>query len=211
MADTMVGIKKLETTTELFNGQSEIVIFEEVSDYGNISFSDLTKKGTDLGQIVGDSTTWDGEEPSTEVIKDEQGDVITMTTTAGTYSFSCDVASTSKEALVLFMNGDEISSNLTSDSIGVTTSNKKTKGIANVIGIGEDLPVITRPIAIFNDENNRWILFPKAKIVANFSVDGKLWRIHLKVTAEYVYNKTNNLYTLMIGTGSSREEHAAGE
>ena len=62
-----------------------------------------------------------------------------------------------------------------------------------------ELPVITRPIGIFNDEANKFIFVPKAKIVGNISLDSKLWRLNVKVTAEYI--NTETLGTFMIGKG----------
>ena len=70
-----------------------------------------------------------------------------------------------------------------------------------------ELPITTRPIAIFNDEANKWILLPKAKIVGNLTLDSKLWRIHINATAEYI--NTNTCGTFMMGKGTPIADSSA--
>ena len=89
------------------------------------------------------------------MIKDEQGDPIVSTVTAGTYAFSCDIADLSDEMATALMKATKVEELGTSTSIG---------NLTDVVKFVE-LPVTTAPIAIFNDEANKWILFPKAKIV----------------------------------------------
>ena len=188
----MAGIKS-RNVTEVFQGQSDIALFD-VPEGGyteNTSFADVTASGMSLGQIVEDSTSWEGEDPSNDPIKDEQGDIIVTTVTAGTYAFSCDVADISTEMAEALMKATKVdASKLTSASIG---------NVTNAVKFIE-LPVVTRPIAIFNDEANKWILFPKAKIVGNLTLDSKLWRLHITATAEYI--NTETLGTFMMGNGN---------
>lgn len=186
----MAGIKKA-AVTEVFNGQSDIVIFDEVTDYNTATFTSVTSSGLSLGQIVGDTTSWDGEDPTTDNIVDEQGGIIIAAATAGTYAFSCDVASTSKAMQTLLLKAKEVSEPGTSASFSEVS--ELTKAV--------DLPVITRPIAIVNDEGNKFILFPKAKIVGSLKLDSKLWRIHISATAELV--DTATLGTFMMGKGKA--------
>lgn len=188
----MAGIKS-RNVTEVFNGQSDIALFD-VPEGGyteNTSFADVTASGMSLGQIVEDSTSWEGEDPSNDPIKDEQGDIIVTAVTAGTYAFSCDVADLSLEMAEALMKATKVdASKLTSASIS---------NVSNAVKF-IDLPVVTRPIAIFNDEANKWILFPKAKIVGNLTLDSKLWRLHITATAEYI--NTETLGTFMMGSGN---------
>lgn len=186
----MAGIKPRKVT-EVFNGQSDIVLFDAPTDgYGaDSSFADVTASGMSLGQVVEDSTQWEGDEPTIDVIKDEQGDPIVSTVTAGTYAFSCDIADLSQEVAEAIMKATQVATPGTSTSIGTPT---------DVLKFVE-LPVTTAPIAIFNDEANKWILFPKAKIVGNLSLDSKLWRLHITATAEYI--DTDTLGTFMMGKG----------
>ena len=187
----MAGIKSRKIT-EIFNGQSDIVLFDEPSGgyTAQTSFADVTASGMSLGQVVEDSTSWEGEDPSIDSIKDEQGDIIVSTVTAGTYGFSCDIADVSEEMATAVMKAAKVQTPGTSTGIG---------SLSNVLKFVE-LPITTRPIAIFNDEANKWILLPKAKIVGNLTLDSKLWRIHINATAEYI--NTDTCGTFMMGKGT---------
>lgn len=187
----MAGIKSRKIT-EIFNGQSDIVLFDEPSGgyTAQTSLADVTASGMSLGQVVEDSTSWEGEDPSIDSIKDEQGDIIVSTVTAGTYGFSCDIADVSEEMAVAVMKAAKVQTPGTSTGIG---------SLSNVLKFVE-LPITTRPIAIFNDEANKWILLPKAKIVGNLTLDNKLWRIHINATAEYI--NTDTCGTFMMGKGT---------
>ena len=191
----MAGIKSRKIT-EIFNGQSDIVLFDEPSGgyTASTSLADVTASGMSLGQVVEDSTSWEGEDPSTDSIKDEQGDIIVSTVTAGTYGFSCDIADVSEEMAVAVMKAAKVQTPGTSTGIG---------SLSNVLKFVE-LPITTRPIAIFNDEANKWILLPKAKIVGNLTLDSKLWRIHINATAEYI--NTDTCGTFMMGKGTPTAE-----
>lgn len=193
----MAGIKPRKVT-EVFNGQSDIVLFDAPSGgyTESTSFADVTASGMSLGQVVEDSTSWDGDEPTIDVIKDEQGDPIVSTVTAGTYAFSCDIADLSEEMAKAIMKATKVATPGTSASIDSLT---------NVMKFVE-LPVTTAPIAIFNDEANKWILFPKAKIVGNLSLDSKLWRLHITATAEFIDTETCG--TFMMGKGKPKEATA---
>jgi hypothetical protein len=195
----MAGIKNAKVT-ELFNGQSDIVIFDEVSDYNTATFATVTASGESLGQIVEDSTSWDGDEPSLDSIKDEQGDVIVINPTSGTYAFSCDIASTSTAIMKTFLKATDVTGDVTSTTF---------TDIKELIKFGTELPVITRPIAVINDEANRVILFPKAKIIGNLNLDSKLWRVHISATAEYL--DTATLGTCMTWKGKPKYETDADE
>lgn len=181
----MAGISKLDVATVLFNGQSDIVVFDEVEDYTSATFTTITAQGSSLGQIVEDSTSWDGDEPTLTELKDEQGDVITVTPESGTLAFSCDIASTSTNVIKLFLKGESVTTPGSSATLGE---------VSDVTKFGTELPVITRPIALINDEANRVLFFPKAKIVGNLALDSKLWRVHIAVTAEFIDTAT-------LGTG----------
>ena len=189
MAGTGIKSRKI---TEIFNGQSDIVLFDEPSGgyTAETTFANVTASGMSLGQVVEDSTSWEGEDPSIESIKDEQGDIIVSSVTAGTYGFSCDVADISEDMAIALMKAAKVQTPGTSTGIGTLS------GILKFV----ELPITTRPIAIFNDEANKWILLPKAKIVGNLALDNKLWRIHIVATAEYV--NTATLGTFMMGKGT---------
>ena len=189
MAGTGIKSRKI---TEIFNGQSDIVLFDEPSGgyTAETTFANVTASGMSLGQVVEDSTSWEGEDPSIDSIKDEQGDIIVSSVTAGTYGFSCDVADISEDMAIALMKAAKVQTPGTSTGIGTLS------GVLKFV----ELPITTHPIAIFNDETNKRILLPKAKIVGNLTLDNKLWRIHIVATAEYV--NTATLGTFMMGKGT---------
>lgn len=177
--------------TDLFNGQSDIVLFDEVSDYASASIATLTKP-ISLGQIVQDSTEWTGDEPSVDNILDEQGDIITASVTAGTVGFSFEMADLSPETIALFLKGVVIED---------VTSGNAWESITKVIGFGHQLPTITRPIMVVNDEMNKAMLIPKGKLTSNITISDGLWRIAVTVTGETV--DTKNLKTCMLISGKT--------
>lgn len=176
-----MAIAKFEGAAKLFSGQGDLIMFDAVPDYDADSFdelADLTNPKS-LGQIVQDSTTWEGEDVSTDEILDEQGNIITAHVTAGTLGFSFDIASTSQLMVQTFLGGDAIASPGTFSGLEGT-------GALSATGFGVKIPVMTRPIAIINDELNRAWVYPKAKITANLSYTDGLYRIHAVVVAEQV-------------------------
>ena len=59
-------------------------------------------------------------------------------------------------------------------------------GTLSATGFGVKIPVMTRPIAIINDELNRAWFYPKAKITANLAYTDGLYRVHAVVVAEQI-------------------------
>lgn len=188
----MAGIKNAGIT-DIFNGQSDIVLFGEVTDYEKATIATLADP-TSLGQIVQDSTEWTGDEPSVDNILDEQGDIITASVTAGTVGFSFEMADLSPETIKLFFKGVEIEA----------ATGAAWDSITKAIGFGHELPVMTRPIMVVNDEANKAILIPKAKITSNLTLSDGLWRIAVTVTGETVDTKT--LKTCVLITGKTKYE-----
>ena len=90
----------IDEITSVFSGQSDVVVGVEDPTYSSATLDDLFGEGAkSLGQIVEDSTSWDGDDPSMDPLRDEQGDTITTRITAGTLAFSLDIASTSTDLL----------------------------------------------------------------------------------------------------------------
>ena len=175
-----MAIAKLDTSPKLFEGQGDLVVFEPISDYTNATLASLTTPKS-LGQIVQDSTTWEGEDVSTDQILDEQGNVITAHVTAGTLGFSFDIASTSLTMVKNFLAGTDPITGVT--FAGLETETGET---LNAAGFGVDLPVQTRPIAVIDSEKGRAWVYPKAKITSNLALADGLYRIHAVVVAEQV-------------------------
>lgn len=185
-----MAIAKFEAAGNLFAGQGDLVVFDPIADYSNATLASLVNPKS-LGQIVQDSTTWEGEDVNTDQILDEQGNLITARVTAGTLGFSFDIASTSRAMVEKFLNGVKIGNSSTGaasmDATGAIFFDGDTADTAvYAAGFGVSLPVITCPIAILNDEQKRAWIYPKAKITANLTLSDGLYRIHAVVLAENV-------------------------
>ena len=193
-----MAIAKLDAAAKLFAGQGDLVIFDAIADYAAKTLADLANPKS-LGQIVQDSTSWEGEDVNTDQILDEQGNLITARVTAGTLGFSFDIASTSPTMVKTFLAGVDIT--------GTTLTGLFDTNTVSAVGFGTALPVMTRPIAVLNDELNRAWIYPKAKITSNLTLADGLYRIHAVVLAENVDNKdqTNNT---ILATGMIVEKTA---
>lgn len=161
----MAGIKKATPTSE-FNGQSYLIVFDEVADYAGKTVADITKAGFDVGQVFQGSTTWTGEDPSFDNVLDEQGDVIVPNPTKGTYGFDFEMADFSADKFKTFLKGTAITSLGTGSAFGAT---------ATAVATTAEMPVITRPVAIVNDTANKAIFLPKARILTGPNMEDKLF------------------------------------
>ena len=182
---TVIG--KVDAATIPFVGQGDLIIFDAVSDYSTAKLADFANP-VSLGQIVQDSTSWEGEDISTDQILDEQGNVITAKVTAGTLGFSFDIASTSANMMKKFMAAADIASGNIGSPASITTP--------TAVGFGVDLPVFTVPIMVVDEEKKRAWVYPKAKITSGITLSDGLYRIHAVVLAEQVdtaYLKTGIL------------------
>ena len=184
-------INKIDAATVPFVGQGDLIIFDPVPDYSSATLASFANPKS-LGQIVQDSTSWEGEDVSTDQILDEQGNIITAKVTAGTLSFSFDIASTSAAMMKKFMAA-------TPDGITVPSASYLASG-ATAVGFGVDLPVFTVPILVADQEKKRAWVYPKAKITSNLSLSDGLYRIHAVVLAEQV--DTANLKTGILLEGT---------
>lgn len=161
----MAGITKA-TPTSTFNGQSYMIVFDEVSDYSTATVADITKNGFDVGQVYEGSTSWNGDDPSFEDKKDEQGDIIISTPTKGTYGFDFEMADFSASKFKTFLKGADITSLGTGSAFGAT---------ATAVATTEEMPIIERPVAIVNDTSKKAIFLPKARILTGPAVEDKLF------------------------------------
>lgn len=182
----MAGITKASPSS-IFNGQSMIIVFNEVTSYDTATVGTITATGFDVGQVFQGSTTWTGEDPSFDNVLDEQGDVIVPNPTNGTYGFDFEMADFCAAKFKTFLKGKDISSLGTGSAFGTT---------ATAVATSEAMPVITRPIAIVNDEGNKAVFFPKARIITGPSMEDKLFVLKSSVMAQDC--NTTNLGTFML-------------
>lgn len=183
----MAGITKAKPTN-VFNGHGYLVILDEVKDYSTATIDTILANGFCVGQVFEGSTTPNGDEPSFEDKKDEQGGVIVSDATMGTEGTDFYMADFSVAKLLLFMQGTQIAH----------TASTATSGIAitgNVVGWGDKLPLIERPVALFSDKNDQVLIYPKGRILCSRVADGKLSMIKAAVRAQNI--DTANLKPVM--------------
>ena len=169
-----MAITKATPTSE-FNGQSYIIVFDEVADYSAATFGTITAAGFDVGQVYQGSTSWTGEDPSFEDELDEQGDIIVSNPTKGTYGFDFEMADFSSEKFATFLNGKTISTLGEGSAFGTGVS---------VTATGTELPIIERPIALVNDTAKKALFFPKARILTGPTMENKLFVLKAQVKAQ---------------------------
>jgi len=161
----MAGITAATPTSE-FNGQSYIIVFNEVEDYSNATVDTITGEGFEVGQVFQGSTTWTGEEPSFDDVLDEQGDIIVSNPTKGTYGFDFEMADFSATKMKKFLKAEDMTAATAASSFGAG---------ATAVGTTEAMPIITRPIALVNDTQKKAIFLPKARILTGPTMEDKLF------------------------------------
>ena len=176
--------------SNFFVGEGDLLLGAAVSDYSTIDISAFEFKS--LGDIKLDSTEFTGEDVSTTSIQNEQGEIIASTSVAGTYAFDAVVMSTDQARLIDLMNASDIT--VPADGVWFDETGAK------ITGLGVELPLVERPIAIANDLKNQTLIFPKAKIVSSFVREDKMVGVKISATAQKV--DTTSIKTVMIVEGS---------
>jgi hypothetical protein len=181
MAQT-VNIKKV-SLGDFFVGEGDIVMWDAIASYANATLASFLN-GSSVGNVKEDSTNWTGEDISETVIRNEQGNSIATITTAGTLAFEMTLADFSLEAendlAKLLLAGSDI------DISDLTVAWLQSVATATAFGFGVNLPVITRPIAVFNQNLNKSLIFPKAQISSALVIEDKMICIHCAVSAQSV-------------------------
>lgn len=191
MANT--GIVSVDATTTLFAGQSDLVVFSAFTgDYATAKAADLMKGGQSLGQISEESTSWTGDEPTIDVLYDEQHQIIGITPKPGTNAFEAEVASTSSAMLKLLHNGKEIKLAKTD----LANADVDASEDVTAVGIGGELPIMEVPIGWWSQDKSRMFFMPKATVVGSFTQNGRFVVNKISVTAGFV--DTDNLQPLMV-------------
>ena len=184
-------INKVDTITSCFTGQGDIVLFAAITD-ANYATADLASlvTGVTLGDIYNGSTSWTGDDATLESIKNEQGNIVCSRGVAGTYAFEFTSVSMSIERAKLFLGATDITNPATLPTWMAASP------VPDMVGFGTTLPIVTRPIALFNQDKTKMLVFPKAKIVSSVTMDGTNVMIKSSVQAEII--DTTNLKTVML-------------
>ncbi len=185
-------INKVDAITSCFTGQGDLVVFASITE-ANYASADLASLITpkSLGDIFAGSTSWTGDEASLEPLKNEQGQLVCSMAVAGTYSFEFVHVSMSAARAALFLGAATVT-NPTSLPTWIGTSPTPV-----ITGFGgAKLPIITCPIALFNQDKTKMLIFPKAKIVSSVTMDGTNVMIKSVVQASSI--DTEGLKTVMM-------------
>ena len=86
-----MAIERIDVATETFDGFARVLIFPDVDPTTfteSTTLAEVLTGGKDLGQIVEDSPSWDGDESEVEVLRDTEGGVIRAIDTPGTFAWS---------------------------------------------------------------------------------------------------------------------------
>lgn len=187
-----MAITKIDAASETFDGFARVVIFPDVDPNEftlETTLDEVLTGGIDLGQIVEDSPSWDGEDSSVDVLRDTEGGVIRALPTAGTFAYSLRLASTSAK-MSAAIAGAKLKET-TEEEIGdIKTPNGK-----SIIKLTPSDMTKKCPVAVFNKTKNRLMLFPKASVSATPTFEDNMFEYKLSVTAEDV--STKELATMM--------------
>lgn len=183
----MAGIGKLAAASAQFSGVGLVAIANEITDYGTAKLNSITAL-KQLGNIL--SLDFSGDEASLEQWLDINGKAVTATTKAGTYKWDIVLMDYTKESIMKFFQGTEITVE-TADMPDWMEQSADFK----LIGFGDKIPVLEVPLIYTNELMNKWMIIPKAKIIASEGTNSNNKTIKLSVLAQDV--STANLKTVM--------------
>lgn len=178
-----------------FNGVGDVVVFDAITDanYATAKLSTLVG-AMSLGDLYDGTTSYTGDEPTIESIKNEQGNVVYSYAEDGTFSFEATIVNLNPAATTKFLKGTVI----TDVSLAATTW--QNAGGTHV-GFGHQIAAQYMPVAWFNRDKNILVSFPKALCVATLvNQDGG---VGLKVTFTAQKLNTANLKTVMLSTAAT--------
>ena len=187
-----VVVGKIDAVGELFNGQGDLILFDKPADYSTATLLTLANPKS-LGDIKLDSTSWSGDDPTVNIIKNEQGETVVTTVEAGTFGFEFTAMSTSAAMLTKLFGAEAVSASFTTDTTLFATGSA-------VTGFGVNPTIVECPIMIANSTLDKSIIFPYAEIVSNLTIEDKVYCIKCKVTAKNI--NTANLKTVMMIKGA---------
>jgi hypothetical protein len=182
------SIGKIDASVgKCFVGHGDFVIFDAITIDASTQIHSFTNP-LSLGDIKQGSVSWDGEAATVTAIKNTKGSTVCSYAENGTYAFSGSLLNMNKAVQLLFMAGVAI----TDASLNVSTNWVE---VADIVGIGDTLASIERPIGWLNQDLNQMIFFPKAQIIAAYEKNDENVCIKINVMAESV--STAYLKTMM--------------
>lgn len=186
----MATIPKVNSVSQLFLGMGAHFIGTAPDDYATADYATIVNSFKNLGDVLGDSTSYTGEDLATEDIVNEQGiTVATIVTSAGSISYEFSILDNSPTMKKLLLGAVDITITDLSN-FETPTSTKKTAQ-----GFGHKASTFIAPFGFTNDTNDQINIIPKAKWLCSPSMDGKNSIIKVSVSAEQL--DTENLKTMM--------------
>lgn len=166
---------------KIFKGNSMVLVgelMEGTRDYtGGLTDLNYINWKT-VGEVLADSTTYAGEDASSEDTKNEQGAVVYSNVTAGTVAFDLTLLSTNSKILEAFMKAEIVTDTVKLGNI---------EGDWKVTGMGLDIPNTTKFFAIVDGNMTSILIFPKAEITASLLGNpGATGALQLKLNAKAV-------------------------
>lgn len=200
-----MAIEKIDVATETFDGFARVLIFPNVDPTTfteSTTLAEVLTGGKDLGQIVEDSPSWDGDDSEVEVLRDTEGGVIRALDTPGTFAWSCRLPSTSAN-MSKAIAGAKLTKATTATAGDIEIDTTK-----DIIGLDPSRMSKRCPIGVLNKTKNRLMLFPKANISTTPGWEDNMAEYVLKATAEDVNNDV--LSTMMFIPLKSNPLEATG-
>lgn len=200
-----MAIERIDVATETFDGFARVLIFPNVDPTTfneSTTLAEVLTGGKDLGQIVEDSPSWDGDESEVEVLRDTEGGVIRAIDTPGTFAWSCRLPSTSAK-MSKAIAGAKLTKATTGAAGDVTIDTTK-----DIIGLDPSRMSMRCPIGVLNKTKKRLMLFPKANVSTSPGWEDNMAEYVLKATAEDVSNDA--LSTMMFIPLASNPLEATG-
>lgn len=184
-------LTKLGVQTRLFDGMARVIAFPnfDVSTLSDeTTLEDIFSTGPkDMGQIVEETPSWDGDEMEVNTLKNTEGGVIRSVTTPGTLAWSCRIPHSVETAKLV--GGTELDSAALGG--GFVPADGKP-----IIGINPGDLNHQWPIGVLNLVKNEFAFFPKASVGFSLTIeDDGLWEYNTKATADEI--DTDNLKTML--------------
>ena len=176
-----------------FKEIGELVVFDSLTDaaYETAKLSTFANPQK-VRPLFDGTTTWTGDDPTIEQLKDEDGNVQCSFAEGGSNSFETVCMHLNKALTKKFLGGIEITDATMNSSAWATS--------AEIIGISGNYYTTYMPVAKFDKKKGIAVVFPKALCTASLvNQDGA---IGIKLTFEAQDVNTTNLKQLMIVRGT---------
>ena len=192
-----MAFKKIESTASVFTYDGRAYVGEKVADYETATIESIVATFKFIGSTANGTTSWAGEDMSTEDYTDEAGNVLDSKVTAATNGIDLEIASTSHAQLKQWLGARDIDVTFTADdNFGVGTT---------AVGIGT-VTSKTLPFGMIDKENKMAVIYPKALITGGITFSDGRFRIKLAVRAQAIESSTLDTQIWLEGEAKGNTE-----